>query len=795
MHAPTDLRFEIDVEATAIAADAVFSFQINELFQIPSSAAVDAALLAVDMDGTFGVTLADHEILVARNSDGSDVPMDTVLKFALSGLGNPPRAGSVDIGSLVVSNSTHASILNVTLPSMEVQPGMIWNAHASFASTISGRATSLQLRVMPANVFPEDGTIVISMPYLYGSISSASLGQIDGFDGQVAFATSNNQMTIRRLEGTGTATVAMQMIVVQVNGLLHPLLEGPIGNHVRVETLDAQTRIIDQVYIDTSAVILGKAQVILSSRLLEVAEGASAEYALRLSVPPENDALTILVSPSAGANSRVSVAPDHVVFSSSNWSTLFAIAVTVHEDEIASGDPGAEDSVVITHAIADASAERSFASIDSVQVRVEEDDMPLVKMSSRFAAVVEGLRNDTYEIVLMSQPTHAVRIDVDPVDSFVYTVPRYVVFSQNEWNAPQQVTIVGDAPIATATSAVNSSRKTRIVHSSTSSDPKFNATFGLFVPQNQLLVYYEPLHLQSCVEPCRPGWFSLSNISSGGAQCLACPFGFYCSGSCSDPAACPKGTFSNSPFAESALSCQDCPAGSYTNQDGMMTCLSCPSGASCAHPDRIFESCPIGTWSGENEIQCHACPAGSYNNLTFQGACTDCPIGYYCPQRSSDPIECPTGTVSVNAGASPCGPCPAGYACSRSGSHPVRCSEGTFSLEGETACSSCPRGSSCAKPDQPPQLCTLGQYSYADSVSCASCPTGFACPNASADPILCAVGTYASSANSSSCWPCPAGHGCFDPSMTPKLCDPGQYSVEVSILCSDLRLSHSYSLD
>uniref|UniRef100_K3WJP0 Uncharacterized protein n=1 Tax=Globisporangium ultimum (strain ATCC 200006 / CBS 805.95 / DAOM BR144) TaxID=431595 RepID=K3WJP0_GLOUD len=486
VQASTDLRFEINVEATPVSADAVFTFRLNELFGIPSSASIDTTLLAPSMDGTFGVELDDNTILLTRNNDGSEVPVETSLLFVLSGLKNPPFAGIFNVGLLIVSNSTLSTVLSTSLSAMEVKPGMIWNSHLEFASMISGRPTTLQLQIMPANVFPGGGAIVVSLPYIYGSSSSASIGQIQGFDGQVELSTSNRRMEIRRREETGTSTIAMQMINIRIDDILHPLLEGPIGNHIRVEMLDGHSRIIDQIYIDTSNLILEKAQVFVSSRYLQVLEGFATTYALTLSAPPENEFLTILPSLSpSDAEIHVHISPDRVLFSASNWSALCTVTVTVPEDEIASGGPGIENVVFITHTIADAPSEQSFASIDLLRVRVEEDDIPLIKLSSQFAAVVEGLKNGTYEIVLMSQPTGVVRVDPKPIDSFISTVPQYVVFTPSNWEIPQQVTIVGSMSTAEEILSLETSRKTSVIHSASSSDPNFNSTSGLFVPQNQ----------------------------------------------------------------------------------------------------------------------------------------------------------------------------------------------------------------------------------------------------------------------------------------------------------------------
>lgn len=781
-YATTDLSFQVDTQDAAISVDAVFRFEINELFGIPSSASIDTTLLALTMDGTFGVTLASHAIELSRNSDGYELPADTTITFVITGLATPLRAGAVDIGRLVVFDAANPSMFELALPQMLVQPGRIWNAEAAFASLISGRASSLQLSLMPANGLLSDGSIVVTLPAVYASVASVSLGLVSGLNGDLTISTRLNQIIITRTAGIGTATRGMQVIVIQVNKILHPLLEGPTGNRMRVDTVDAQSQLVDQVYVDTSALVLQRAQVIVSTQYLKVQEGSStgSTYTLHLSALPTGDQLTVsisqIASPSTGAT--VTITPAQVVFSPSNWSTPSTVTVVANDDDVAR--TAADDVVVVTHSIVEAlTTEQTFAPVDSVQVLVQDNDVPLVQVSSRYAAVVQGLRNDSYEVVLTSRPSDSVRIQMDPVDAFITTIPSFVVFSQSAWNTPQRVTIVANAPTAADLLAAHS-RRTSVLFSSSSSDPNFNASKLVVAPQSDIQVYYEPLQLDQCVEPCRAGWFSFSNSTTSEILCLPCPLGFFCTGGCANPSACPLGTFSSASFAESALVCQDCPLGSYTNQPGMTKCSVCPSGASCAYRDRVFQPCPAGTWSGENEVQCHECPAGSYNSETFQEQCTTCPVGYYCPKASSSPVACASGTVSINSGVSPCGPCPAGYSCSGSPPQPSACLIGTYSPVGEVTCSSCPRGFFCPQSDQPPQACVLGTVSTVRSTVCNPCPPGSSCANAAVDPVPCALGTYASSTSALICRLCPAGYSCADPSMAPSLCALGAYSLEVS---------------
>ncbi|OWZ21495.1 hypothetical protein PHMEG_0003953, partial [Phytophthora megakarya] len=755
-----------------LPADALLQIQLDSHFTVASSADVDDQVLAETLDGTwsFSVDTNTNTFAIQRSGDGTVVNSGTPIQFKLSGVINPSRAGTIEMGTMEIPGAGASSTQTLQLQSMEVEPGILWNAEVRFSNLLSGRRASLEIKLTLAHVLPNDGAIGVYLPYMYGALNVV-MSSVVGLDGAFSLSTKSNVIWIKRTAGSGTDSAAMQDVVVELDGINHPLLEGPIGPYVQLQTLDAVSRIIDQTYVDTSDSLLAKARVLLSSSSVRVAEGdlAGAHYTVSLSAPPYNGTVLALSIGDSTSAAKVTLDPQSVIFTASNWSTLTTITVVVPNDNIVSGTSTEESVVAITHSIV---YDDTFAAANDVSVHISENDFPAVQISDRFLAVVEGLRNDSYQISLLSQPSSDVVVDMTPYHAFIEAFPDQVVFTASTWNIPKIVNVVA----STTTSTVRTTSS--ILHQLSSADINYNN--NEIFPQNNVLVYYEPLEMESCVEPCRAGWFPLVNISTGDSQCVGCPLGNFCAGSCAPAVPCLEGTSSNVEFAVGVEACQACPNGTYAHIKGLSTCLVCPAGASCSDATTSPQPCSTGSYSVVGETQCHDCQAGTYNNETFQSSCLPCPEGNYCAKGSVNPVSCAQGLYSVNSGASPCGECPAGFACSDPTIGPVACPTGSYSLSGSLTCSTCPSGNSCLSVGQAPQPCGTGYYSAQGSTSCKPCRRGYSCNSSTtSEPVACTLGTYTSIEGEVSCHTCPAGHSCVDVTQSPVLCQLGSYSLEV----------------
>ncbi|GMF22634.1 unnamed protein product [Phytophthora lilii] len=793
-----------------LPADAVIKIQLNSLFAVAQDASIDDAALAQTLDGTWSITVdtGSNVVAVQRTGNGSVVNAGTHLQFKLTGVTNPSRAGRISVGSIETSDAGATFSRTLQLQSMEVEAGVLWNSELTFSNLLCGRGASIIIRVTMAHSVPNDGVIAVYLPYMYGSLSGVSLSSVVGLDGNFTILTQNNVIWIKRSAGSGTDSLEMQDVVINMEHVVHPLLEGPVGPMVLLQTLDSSRRIIDQMYVDTSDNILSKARVVLSHSSLRVDEGdlVGVSYSVSLSAPPYGDAALTLSVGDSNSGTKLALDPQSLVFTTLNWSTAAAVTITVPNDYVVSGTSSEESIVAVPHKIVSGDSDGTFAEASEAIVHISENDIPAVHISDRFLVVVEGLRNDSYQISLLSQPASDVVIHLLPKNYFIKAFPDEVVFTANSWNSPKSINVV-------ASIGMSDKRATSgILHELISADANYNGKNDDVLPQNEVLVYYEPFEIESCIEPCRAGFFPFVNTTTGESQCLGCPLGHFCKGSCSLPTPCPKGTSSNTEFADDSDACQACPTGTYAHAEGLSTCLLCPAGAFCSNSEVSPQPCSTGTYSGASETQCHQCPAGTYNNETFQSTCTQCPEGFYCPKASVDPVACVTGTYSVSSGAAPCEKCPAGYCpdqynaalscafgsyslgnatvctpcgvgvkCSTNAA-PVACTAGYYSTNASTPCQLCDAGSYCPSPSQPPIKCAQGTYSQSGAVECTTCPYGYTCTT-SGDPQACPLG-QTNNADHSACVPCSKGFECSPLKDAPTSCAAGTYSLDGDGRCT-----------
>ncbi|KAE9138231.1 hypothetical protein PF007_g1495 [Phytophthora fragariae] len=793
-----------------LPVDALIKIQLSALFSVAQDAAVDHAALSEALDGTWSVAVdsGTNTLSVQRSGDGSEVASGSQIQFQLNGVTNPSRAGRISVGSMEVSDAGATFQRTMQLPVMEVEPGMLWNSQLTFSNLLSGRSSSLVVHMTLAHEVPNDGALVVYLPYMYGSLAGVTLSSVVGLDGSFTILVKKNGIWVKRDAGSGTDSVEMQDVSIELDGVAHPLLEGPMGQSVLLQTLDVSSCVIDQAYVETSGTFLTKARVVISTWRLRVAEGdpIGAQYTVSLSAPPyDGTALTLSVGDS-NSRARLTVEPESVLFTASNWSSNANITVTAPNDFVVTGTATAENLVVIPQRISSGDNEGTFAAADQVEVHVSENDFPGVHLSDRFLAVIESLRNDSYEISLLSQPSSDVVVQLAPQDSYIETFPDQVVFTTIASIQPNHQFFVNLA--ATADRAITSAaRALRVVIALTSTLPHYvvplvrihwamppcarcvglassarwtlpqspaqrgitrstlrcRASYAMQEAIVPLLRCLRPSAFKALTATAEP--YRTSNADHSG--CILCPKGYECSPLKSSSTACTARTFS----LDGDGQCQQCPkgykcattteapvrcaVGTYSPA-GSIECLDCPAGYECPRSDQLPQPCPVGYYSEGAVANCRSCYPGykcslaSTNPTPLEDAC---PMGGYCNPPTTF-FLCPAGTFgNVTAGESidhACAPCPEGYYCEM-GATPLtrqKCPAGFFCPEGTKRASQNPCPAGTFNPE-------VGQKS---SDVCQVCPTGTYCPTGSSEPQTCPLGYYClEGTRTANQYPCPAG--------------------------------------
>ena len=172
--------------------------------------------------------------------------------------------------------------------------------------------------------------------------------------------------------------------------------------------------------------------LVFSASSVDVGEGDTASYTMRLAAQPTAAVTVEVRSGDAGA---VAV-PARFVFTTSNWNQVRTVTVRGVED----GDTS-DESVEVTHTASGG----GYGSVrGTVTVVVDDDDTvpPGYVFSPQQLSVGEG-DTATYTLRLATQPTGAVTVEVSSGDTGAVAVPASFVFTNRNWNQPRTVTVRG----------------------------------------------------------------------------------------------------------------------------------------------------------------------------------------------------------------------------------------------------------------------------------------------------------------------------------------------------------------
>lgn len=167
--------------------------------------------------------------------------------------------------------------------------------------------------------------------------------------------------------------------------------------------------------------------------------GTQDTFLVVLQTQPTAD-VTIAVGSTAGT--EASVSPAQLVFTPADWDQPQTVTATGEDDFIDDGDQP------FTIELA------SATSSDPIYDGLDASDVPGVNSDDDTAGIVvsptsglvtsEGGASDTFTVVLTSEPTSAVAIDVSSSDTTEGAAsPAALTFTAADWDQPQTVTVTG----------------------------------------------------------------------------------------------------------------------------------------------------------------------------------------------------------------------------------------------------------------------------------------------------------------------------------------------------------------
>ena len=169
--------------------------------------------------------------------------------------------------------------------------------------------------------------------------------------------------------------------------------------------------------------------LVVSPASLEVAEGSSDTYTVKLATQPSS-AVTVTIS---GMAKGVSVDDSSLTFSTSNWSNAQAVTVSAAED-----DNAASEEVTLINT--PSGGGYGSVAAKSVVVTTEDDDTPGLVLSRSSLSVGEG-SSGTYTVRLATQPSGPVTVTVSGMAKGVSVDDSSLAFSTSNWSDAQTVAV------------------------------------------------------------------------------------------------------------------------------------------------------------------------------------------------------------------------------------------------------------------------------------------------------------------------------------------------------------------
>ena len=217
------------------------------------------------------------------------------------------------------------------------------------------------------------------------------------------------------------------------------------GNWYAVLTVTDSVAATDDAVVPIGAVPVG-ITVTPTSGLVTTEAGGTATFSVVLQSAPDND-VTIQLDTSDATEGRISTdgvtqqSTLTLTFTNSNWNT--PQVVTVHGQN----DPTVDGNISYTiDTAASVSSDPSYNGIDPLNVSAtnNDDDVAGVTVTPTTATVLESGTTDDFTVVLNTQPSDDVVIDLSSTDTGEVTVsPAQLTFTNGDWSAPKTVTVTG----------------------------------------------------------------------------------------------------------------------------------------------------------------------------------------------------------------------------------------------------------------------------------------------------------------------------------------------------------------
>ncbi len=192
-------------------------------------------------------------------------------------------------------------------------------------------------------------------------------------------------------------------------------------------------------FVGTSITIRDAAIIISPTAGLQTSELAGTDsFQISLQTAPSSN---VTINLSSSDTSEGTVSPGSVVFTPVNWSIPQTVTVQGVDDAVADGNISYE---IVTQPAVSSDTHYSGRDAANISVTNIDNDTAGITVQPTSGETSESGSTETFQIVLDSQPLANVTIAVASGDPSEGTVaPSGVVFTAENWNVPQVVTVTG----------------------------------------------------------------------------------------------------------------------------------------------------------------------------------------------------------------------------------------------------------------------------------------------------------------------------------------------------------------
>ena len=381
--------------------------------------AVSPSSLMMDEDSTDTYTVKlntqpSGNVTVAITTDNTDVtPSSTSLTFTTS------NWNSAQTVTVTAGEDDDAADEMATLTHNPSGGGYNSVSNASLTVTVTDNDTA-GVRVFPMSLpIPEGSTGSYSV-----TLDTQPLGSVT-----VTPSSDNGDVTVSpaSLMFTRTDWGTLQIVTVTARH------DGDATNDTATVThgVSGYGSITTAASVDVTVTDDDTPGVTVSEASLMINEGSTGTYTVVLDTQPAVD-VTIEIE---SDNTEVTTNTSQLRFTMSNWNRAQTVTVTASGD----GDD-VDDTATISHEVM---GYVGVTTADSVAVTVTDNDMPGVTVSEDSLRFDEG-GSATYTVVLNTETTGSVTVDVSSDNPEVTATPLRLTFTAGNWSNPQVVTVGAD---------------------------------------------------------------------------------------------------------------------------------------------------------------------------------------------------------------------------------------------------------------------------------------------------------------------------------------------------------------